>query len=137
MEKIIVNADQAILGRVSSYIAKELLKGKNIEVINCEKILVSGNKNNFVKNVLKKRRMGRGASLKGPKYIRKEDMFVKRIIRGMLPWDRPKGREAFSRLKCYIGENGFSGESLKQAKTFSHQIPSTNFTIKEAMKLIR
>ena len=103
MEKLIVDGKGAVLGRLGSFVAKELLKGKAVVVIHVEEIIVSGKKENFVNKIMRKRRMGRGSSLKGPRYVRQADRLVKRIIRGMLPWDRMKGRDAYKRLKCYIG----------------------------------
>jgi large subunit ribosomal protein L13 len=104
MKKIIIDGENAVLGRLGSYAAKELLKGNSVEIINSEKVIISGSKDNFVERIKKLRRMGSGGSMKGPRYIRKSDRLLKRIIRGMLPWDRQKGRDAYKRLKCYIGD---------------------------------
>ena len=38
MTKIIVDGKNAILGRLGSYVAKELLKGNSVEVINSEEV---------------------------------------------------------------------------------------------------
>ena len=97
MEKLVYDGKGAVFGRMATVVAKELLKGKSIEVINAEAIIVSGKKELFAKKIQEKRNMGSGGSLKGPKYIRQSDRLVKRMIRGMLPWDRMKGRDAFKR----------------------------------------
>src|SRR2546427_738765 len=34
---------------------------------------------------------------------RKPDGYVRRVIRGMLPWKKPGGKDAFHRVKVYIG----------------------------------
>ena len=45
-----------------------------------------------------------GSGQKGPKHIKKSDMMVKRVIRGMLPNYRDgRGMNAFRRIKCYTG----------------------------------
>ncbi len=136
MEHRIVNVDNAILGRAGSYIAKELLKGNSVDVINSEKIIVSGRKELIVEKILKKRRMGRGGSLKGPTYIRKSDRLLKRMLRGMLPWDKTKGREAYKRLKCYVANGGFKDEEIKNAITFDHQKPFRYTTMKEIVEAL-
>ena len=137
MAKLIYDGENAIFGRVSAVVAKELLKGNYVSLINCEKLLVSGDPKKFAEKILKKRRMGRGGSMKGPKYIRQEDKLVKRMIRGMLPWDRSKGREAFKRLRCYIGNGGLEEKDLKDVKKFNHQIPQKTSTIKQIVGLIK
>jgi large subunit ribosomal protein L13 len=134
MTKLIVNGSEAILGRLGSFVAKELLKGKNVVLINCEKIVVSGKKADFVEKIRRKRRMGMGSSLKGPKYIRREDLLVKRIIRGMLPWDRMKGRDAYRRLRCEIGTGSLKEEELKGAKEFNHRKPMKYSYMKEIVE---
>jgi len=67
MVKIVIDAADSVLGRVGSYVAKELLKGNSVEVINSEKVIISGSHSEFVAKVKAKRNMGRGASLKGQK----------------------------------------------------------------------
>jgi large subunit ribosomal protein L13 len=137
MVKIIVNGADAILGRLGSFVAKELLKGKSVLLINCEKIIVSGKKVGFVNNIKRKREMGRGSSLKGPKYIRQEDRLVKRIIRGMLPWDRMKGREAYRRLRCEIGSADLKEEELKGLKEFKHRKPRNYTYMNEIVRALK
>ena len=137
MAKLIVDGNGAIFGRMASFVSKELLKGNFVDIINCEKIIVSGDKKNFVEKILRKRRMGRGSSLKGPKYIRKGDRLVKRMIRGMLPRDRMKGKEAFKRLKCYDGLGNFKEEELKNISSFKHNELKKYSTIKEIMEILK
>ncbi len=116
---------------------KELLKGSYVDVINCEKVRVSGQKDVVVKKIRAKQQMGRGASLKGPKYPKAADRLMKRMIRGMLPRDRARGREAFKRLKCHISDGGLSEETVKGAIKLNHKKPyrfSTMAEISEALK---
>src|SRR3989344_8775868 len=135
-EKIIIDGREAVFGRMASIASKELLKGRYVDIINCEEILISGDKKSFVDKVLRKRRMGRGSSMKGPKYIRQEDRLVKRMIRGMLPWDRAKGREAFRRLRCYIGKGDVEESQVSGAKKFSHDKPMKYSRIKDIVEFI-
>lgn len=136
MEKIIYDGKGAVLGRISTMVAKDLLKGNAVDLINCEEIVVSGDKRKFAKKIMTKRDMGRGASLKGPKYSRVADRLVKRMIRGMLPRDTARGREAFKNLKCYIGNGELKEDEVKNAKKVEFQMPRKYSKIKEIVELI-
>ena len=99
----IIDGKNAVLGRLASYVAKQALKGEEIVILNCEQVIVTGNRTNIKKKFEDKR--GRvGSSQKGPKHSRTSDKIVKRTIRGMLP-DHRKGRGeiAFKKIKCYVG----------------------------------
>lgn len=97
----IIDGKNAILGRLASYVAKELLKGEEIAVVNCEEIIITGNKKN-IKEKFEERRGKIGSGQKGPKHSRTSEKIVKRTIRGMLPNHRKgRGKEALKRIKCY------------------------------------
>lgn len=113
--KIYLDAKGAILGRVGSVACKELLKGKEVFIINAEKAIISGDRREIISTLHWWISLG-GVGLKGPKVSRYPDMFMKRMIRGMLPWDRTKGREAYDRLRCYVGNGKLTTEELKQVK---------------------
>ncbi|MCX8204106.1 MAG: 50S ribosomal protein L13 [Candidatus Nezhaarchaeota archaeon] len=105
MPLLVVDASDLILGRMASHVAKRLLNGDQVVVVNAEKAVISGSRQNIVEEykeyVLAKRRLKNPA--KGPKKVRRPDLLVKRVIRGMLPYKKAKGREAYRRLKVYIG----------------------------------
>ena len=44
-----------------------------------------------------------GPPWKGPYHYRRPDRIVRRTIRGMLPYHQPKGKQAYKRLRVYIG----------------------------------
>jgi large subunit ribosomal protein L13 len=136
MAKLIYDGSGAVFGRMASVVSKELLKGNYVFVVNCEAVVVSGEKKIFVEKLLAKLRMGRGSSMKGPKYIKRSDRLLKRMIRGMLPWDRAKGREAYKRLMCFVGTGDLKEEELKNARVFKHQMPRKYSTIKEIVEAI-
>jgi large subunit ribosomal protein L13 len=98
---IIYDAENQILGRLSSVIAKQLLKGEKIFVVNAEKTVVAGNPRYTMKKYLQK--IQRGGPLHGPFFPRWPDQIFRRTVRGMLPWDRTKGRKAYKNLKVFIG----------------------------------
>jgi large subunit ribosomal protein L13 len=46
--QIVIDATDLILGRMASTVAKLVLKGERVIIINAEKALISGNKKNIV-----------------------------------------------------------------------------------------
>jgi large subunit ribosomal protein L13 len=119
--KIYLDAKGAILGRVGSVACKELLKGKEVFIINAEKSIISGRKAEIKENLHHWITLG-GIGLKGPKVSRYPDMFMKRMVRGMLPRDRSKGRAAYDRLRCYIGNGPLTADELKLVTTVASSV---------------
>src|SRR3989338_6651373 len=110
MEKIAIDASNLVLGRLSSYAAKQAFMGKSVDIVNCEQCVIRGAKTSILEKYMHKLR--RGTPIKGPFVYRKPDMFVKRTIRGMLPYKHGRGRAAFKSIKCHIG----FPEELKSCK---------------------
>lgn len=98
----IYNCEGIILGRVASQIAKDVLLGEEVMVINCEKAVISGKKINTFRYQKQRRERG-GYPLKSVRISRLPERFVRRTIRGMLPWKQSRGKEAFKRVKCFRG----------------------------------
>jgi len=99
----IIDGKNAVLGRLASYAAKEALKGEEIVILNCDKVIITGNKKNIREKFEEKRRKV-GSGQKGPKHSRNSDKIVKRAIRGMLPDHRKgRGKIAYRKIKCYVG----------------------------------
>ncbi|MBU3923754.1 MAG: 50S ribosomal protein L13 [Nanoarchaeota archaeon] len=139
MSKIVYDGEGCVFGRLASVVAKDLLKGNSVDVLNCEKIIVSGDKKLLAKKILAKREMGSGGSMKGPKYPRVADRLVKRMIRGMLPRDRMKGQDALKRLRCFSGVSGFRGFGVgdEGAIKLGHRKPMKFATVKEIVGLLK
>ncbi len=99
----IINGENTALGRLASFVAKESLKGEEIRIINCEKVIITGNKE-FTEKAFLQKRSRVGTRQIGPKVSRSSERIVKRAIRGMLPdHRRGRGKEAFKRIICYKG----------------------------------
>lgn len=114
---MIVDANDMIIGRMSGFLAKKALLGEEIAVVNSEKAVITGSKKNILADYKQARE--RGAPLVGPYIIRTPEAIVKRIIRGMLPYKRPRGREAFARIKCYRGiPKEFEGKKILKLEQF-------------------
>ncbi len=89
------------MGRLASFVAKELLKGEEIAIVNCSDVVITGNKK-YLKDEFYQKRNRFGSSQKGPKQHKTSEKIVKRAVRGMLPNHRMgRGKEAFKRIKCY------------------------------------
>ena len=67
--KIIIDANGAIFGRLCGFAAKTALKGEEVIIVNCEKALITGNKKNIIEKYKKLREKGK-SSQKSPKYVR-------------------------------------------------------------------
>jgi len=101
---IVIDGNSAVVGRVSARVAKMLLKGEDVHIVNAEKMVISG-KLNVVADKYKARRrvLVKTNPEHAPKWPKVPDMLVRRIVRGMLPWDSMRGRQAFRRLRVHMG----------------------------------
>jgi large subunit ribosomal protein L13 len=98
---IFIDADGAVLGRLASEVAKRLLNGEDITVVNAEKVLVTGSRENVMFQYKQMRFVG--STRKGPYFPRMPDRILRRTVRGMLPFTQYRGRAAYKRLKVFIG----------------------------------
>jgi len=97
----VVDATGLVLGRAASHIAKRLLNGESIVVVNAEHSVVTGGRANVVAHYTAARAQGSVRS--GPHFPRYPDRIFRRTVRGMLPHLQTRGKVAFRRLEVYIG----------------------------------
>ena len=97
----LIDAKGLVLGRMASVVANRLLQGESIIIVNAEKAAISGKRLSRVREA--KTFLEVGHPRKGPYHPRRPDGIVRRTIRGMLPWKKPKGQQAYSRLKVFLG----------------------------------
>ena len=97
----VIDATGKVCGRLASTVAKMLLGGEDVSIINAEKAVISGSPDS-IKN-LYKIRLERGDKHKGPFISRLPDRMMKRTVRGMLPYKKSSGRNALRRLRVFIG----------------------------------
>ncbi len=136
--KLIVDAENSVLGRMASLVAKAALMGKEVIVVNAEKTIVSGKKQDIAAKYIILRKKG-GSSQKGPIHTASSERIVKRTIRGMLEHKKGKGREAFKRIRCYdkIPEELKNMDKVKIGKQ-SEELNSHHWSyLKEIVKLIK
>ena len=110
---IVVDVTNHIAGRLSSHVAKLLLKGNRVSLVNCEKIMISGTRSNIIKEYREFLEINSIINPKhGPVHYRRPDTIIAKMIRGMLPYEKkPSGIVAYKRLRSYIG-------SPKELKSF-------------------
>lgn len=99
-QMIVIDAKDLILGRLATFVAAKALLTEEIRIVNCEKAVISGNKDEIIAKYQQKR--ARGEPAHGPHFPRRSDLIVKRTIRGMLPYKLSRGEAAFKRVKCFL-----------------------------------
>ena len=97
----VVDASGHAAGRLASGLAKRLLLGESIAVVNAEKAILTGGRAWIFGEFRHRRDVG--SSRKGPFYPARPDRILHRTIRGMLPYQRPRGRAALRRIRVYVG----------------------------------
>jgi large subunit ribosomal protein L13 len=107
----LVNAEGLILGRMSSIVAKKLLNGEEVIIINSEKSVISGKKKSKIAEAHVFLEVG--APERGPFHYRRPDRIVRKTVYGMLPMKQLKGKKAIANLKVFLGVP----EELKNQKT--------------------
>jgi len=104
VRNMIIDGKDLVLGRLASFAAKRLLEGERVTVVNAEQIVISGRKKATfdaydawleIRNLTNPR--------KGPFHPKRPEELVRRTVRGMLPFDKPRGRGAYDRLRVHIG----------------------------------
>ncbi len=97
----VIDADNMVLGRLASVVAKRLLEGEEIVIVNAEKAVIIGNKYYIINKYIERRNIG--SVRKGPYYPKMPDRILRRTVRGMLPMKKSSGRAAYKRLRVYMG----------------------------------
>ena len=103
-EPIVIDATDQILGRLASYAAKNALNGNTVVVLNAEKAVISGKKRNIVEEAMRRLKTRTLANqTTAPVHQRRPDLYLRRVVRGMLPWKKAKGKAAFHRVLVFVG----------------------------------
>jgi large subunit ribosomal protein L13 len=129
---MIIDAEDQVLGRVASHAAKQAMLGKDVDIVNAEKAIITGSKADVVQKYKRKQNMG--VPKKGPYQPRTPDRFFKRTIRGMLPYKKPRGKQAFKRIKCHVGVPArFEGEGEKVPKADVRKLQNRKYVYVETV----
>ncbi len=133
-KEIVIDAKGAVVGRLSSFAAKKALQGNSVIVVNSEKAIMIGRPKDILEKYLKRYRLGHGVQ-KGPIYSRRAELILKRAIRGMIGRKKSKGRDAFKRIRCYVG---IPEKYVKAEKIIIFKKKALNFiTLGKLDKLVR
>lgn len=101
---VVVDGTNLIAGRLSSHVAKLLLDGNRVSIVNCENIMISGNKKNIKEEYKEFLEISSIINPKfGPFHPRRPDTIISKMVRGMLPRKKSSGQTALKRLRAYIG----------------------------------
>lgn len=112
---MIVDAKDQVLGRMASEIAKKLLDGKNVKVINAGEAIITGKPEKTVEKYRKRKDMGDPHH--GPYYPNNSDAIFRKTVKGMLPMKKSRGERAFKRLKVHKeNPNEKEGEKISKKK---------------------
>jgi len=103
-KQIVVDGTNLIAGRLCSHVAKLLLQGNIVTIVNSEKIMMSGNKQSIIGEYMKFLEVSSIINPKhGPFHPRRPDRIISRMVRGMLPKKKPSGKAALKHLRAYLG----------------------------------
>ena len=103
-ETVVIDATNQIAGRLASKVAKLILSGKRVVVVNAEKALISGSRVSVINQWKERLELSSHVNpIYGPIHPRRPDNILRRMVRGMVPRKKPKGAVAMKRLRVYIG----------------------------------
>jgi large subunit ribosomal protein L13 len=111
---LVIDGTNMVFGRLASQLAKKLMLGEEVHLINAEKMVIRGNPAQISGRYAVKRRLkNKGTPEHSPVWSRVPHTLVKRMIRGMLPRKTTRGKDALHRLKVYTGNPKNLKENLK------------------------
>jgi large subunit ribosomal protein L13 len=97
---VVIDASDCVMGRVATAVAERALAGQRVAVINVEGAVITGRPEDVIETYQKRTELG---SDRGPVYPKRPDRIFKRAVRGMIPHKKPRGREALSNVRVYVG----------------------------------
>lgn len=86
---------------MASIVAKRLLLGEHIIIVNAERAAISGKRLSRLKDA--RAFLDIGHPRKGPFHPRRPDQILRKTVKGMLPHRQPKGEAALRRLRVFLG----------------------------------
>lgn len=105
LEYLLLDAKDKILGRFCSQVAKKVLLGEKVVIINAKDAIISGTRRNIHEKYLNKLNIRTATNpTRGPFWPRRPDTFMRNVIKKMLPRKKIRGKEAIKRVHVYISE---------------------------------
>jgi large subunit ribosomal protein L13 len=126
-----VDASGLIAGRLCSKVAKLLLTGNSVVVVNADKALFSGSRSSVMGTFFERLKLGSVVHPKhGPFHPRTPAGILTRMVRGMIPRTKPSGAAALRRLRVYAeipeqyGKVSFNKfDEAKATKPLAYYVP--------------
>jgi LSU ribosomal protein L13P len=122
---VVVDARDCILGRVASNVAERALDGERVAVVNAERAVITGRRGDTMDVYRTRAQLG---SDSGPYYPKRPDGIFKRAIRGMVPHEKKRGREAFERVRVYVGNPYEDQDAIVLEGTSLDRLSNIKFT---------
>ena len=135
---MIVDGSNLVMGRLASRLAKAVIKGENVVVVNSEKIVVTGNKESIIENY----ELRTNAAVKsnphyGPKYERVPSKMFRRTIKGMLPQKKTTKLAMLKRVAVYNGvPKKLEGQKFETFEEIKFNERNRSMTLKEIAELL-
>jgi large subunit ribosomal protein L13 len=103
-ETVYLDGTRMRLGRLASFVAKQLIAGDSVVIVNVEKMVVSGSRASVLSKYKRwmELRTFKNPESVGPKHHKGPDRLMHQAIKDMLP-KSPSGKTALKRLKVYLG----------------------------------
>jgi len=132
----VIDASNTVFGRLASIVAERALKGEKIDIVNVEKAVIIGHKKSVTGKYRTRLSMkGKGNPEKGPKFPKTPEKMMKRAIRGMLPFNKERGRTALKRVRAYIGvPRELEGKEMEKIKIALYNGKEDAVTLGEVSK---
>ncbi|OLD23083.1 MAG: 50S ribosomal protein L13 [Thaumarchaeota archaeon 13_1_20CM_2_39_11] len=103
-QNIIIDGTNQVAGRLCSHVAKLLINGNRVSIVNSENIMLSGDRKAIIEEYRKYLEIASITNPKfGPFHPRRPDTMISKMVRGMLPKNKPSGKTALKRLRAYLG----------------------------------
>lgn len=114
--EVVIDATDHVVGRLASVVAKKLLNGQRMTIVNAEKAVLTGSKGSIKEHYLMLARRKQRTSHKKITvwYPKRPETLLKNSVTRMLPKKKPKGRDAAKRLRVYTGmPSQYAGRDLQ------------------------
>lgn len=100
----IYDAENMVVGRLGTKVAKAAILGARVIVVNAEKAIITGDRRTLINEWKGKRNIRTSYQpQKGPFHERRPDKMVRKMIRGMTAYPKPRGKEAYKRIHVFLG----------------------------------
>jgi large subunit ribosomal protein L13 len=128
---VVIDAQGAVIGRLGARVAKLLLAGTSVEIVNADKAVMVGSLDAAKEKYLSRRsQKNKRNPDESPHWPRVPNLFLRRMIRGMLPHKSRRGRDAY-RLLTVINGAPVDGSKLQTIKEASSASKHRTFMLSE------